>query len=98
MIDYCFNPNTITLSATIPVQGASTQVQITADNTPIFAVSTLTIAYQNINPFRPGATLTISIPDDFNIASGELNLAVWGPSVNQFPLLNVDVVRRTITI
>jgi hypothetical protein len=80
------------------VQGASTQVQITADNTTIFAVSTLTIAYQNINPFRPGATMSVIIPNDFNIAAGELQLAIWGQSVNEFPLLNVDVVKRTITI
>ena len=44
-IDYCFNPSTITLKATTPVQGSPTQVKITADNTTILAVSCLTISY-----------------------------------------------------
>lgn len=78
MIDYGFNPGSITLAATIPVLGAATQVNLTAENTTIFAVTTITIAYQNINPLRPGATLTITIPDDFNIAERELELKVWG--------------------
>lgn len=81
-IDECFNQSTITLLATNPVQGSPTQVKITADNTTIQAVSTLTITYKNLNPLRAGATLVITIPTDFEIGSRELQYSVWGYSVN----------------
>jgi hypothetical protein len=86
------------MRATRPVSGSGSTVQVSATPATINDISNMTLIVQNNNPLMAGATVRITVPDDFDMSRGGISVTTSGIGLNPNPVVNREVRSRTLTV
>jgi hypothetical protein len=58
----------------------------------------VTLIVQNNNPLLEGATVRITVPDDFDMSRGPVEVTTSGISLDPNPIVNLEPSTRTLVI
>lgn len=77
---------------------SSYSATVSAQPVVINTISNVTLAVQNANPLREGATVRIRVPDDFDMDRGPVTVTTAGINLELDPIINFEPSTRTLVI
>jgi hypothetical protein len=82
----------------IAVSGSASSAEVTAEPIKINTISNVTLIVQNNNPLLTGATVRITVPSDFDMSRGPIEVTTSGISLDTNPIVNLEPSTRTLVI
>lgn len=80
------------------MSGSARSAEVSAQPVTINDVSNVTLIVQNNNPLLAGATVRITVPDDFDMSRGEVTVTTSGINLDPNPIVNFEPSTRTLVI